>query len=93
MRGMHDHLMIAVYALAGLAAVEAGALAFVGVALTRSRREVAELQQRVDPRRWLRSAAGRPSIRPVMYKGIFNESGSPQFHLIVAGFRVIRRRD
>ena len=60
---MHDHLMIAVYALAGLVAIEAGALAFLWVALTRSRREAAELRQRVDPRSWLLSASRIYRIR------------------------------
>jgi adenylate cyclase len=64
MRGMHDHLMIAVYALAGLVAIEAGALAFLWVALTRSRREAAELRQRVDPRSWLLSG-GREAVKTV----------------------------
>ena len=59
---MHDHLMIAVYALAGLAAIEAGALAFVWAALTRSRREAAQLRQRVDPRGWLLSG-GREAVK------------------------------
>jgi hypothetical protein len=35
MRGMHDHLLIAVYALAGIAAVEAAALAVVWRLLSR----------------------------------------------------------
>jgi len=61
---MHDHLLIAVYALAGLAAIEAGALAFVGTALSRSRREAAELRQRVDPRGWLLSG-GREAVKTV----------------------------
>ena len=40
---MHDPalLMIAVYALGGVAVIEAAALAFVWAALTRSRREAA----------------------------------------------------
>jgi adenylate cyclase len=61
---MHDHMMIAVYALAGLAAVEAGALAFLWVALTRSRQEAAELRERVDPRSWLLSG-GREAVKTV----------------------------
>src|ERR1700761_8106078 len=62
MRGMQAHMMIAVYALAGLAAVEAGALTFLWVALTRSRREAAELRERVDPRSWLLSG-GREAVK------------------------------
>jgi adenylate cyclase len=61
---MHDHLMIAVYALAGLAAIEAAALGVMWVALTRSGREAAELQQRVDPRSWLLSG-GREAVKTV----------------------------
>ncbi|MFZ0904728.1 MAG: adenylate/guanylate cyclase domain-containing protein, partial [Mycobacterium sp.] len=64
MRGMHDHLMLAVYALGGLAAAEAAALAFVWAALTRSRREAAELRQRVDPRSWLLTG-GREAVKTV----------------------------
>ncbi len=61
---MHDHLMLAVYALGGLAAAEAAALAFVWAALTRSRREAAELRQRVDPRSWLLTG-GREAVKTV----------------------------
>src|SRR5271163_1053062 len=64
MRGMHDPLMIAVYALAGVAVIEAAALAFMWSALTRSRREAAELQRRVDPRSWL-LPAGREAVKTV----------------------------
>jgi adenylate cyclase len=64
MRGMHDLLPIAVYALAGLAVAEAAALAFVWAALTRSRREAAELRQRVDPRTWLLTG-GREAVKTV----------------------------
>jgi adenylate cyclase len=64
MRDMHDHLMIAVYALGGLAAVEAGALGVMWAALTRSRREAAELQRRADPRSWLLSG-GREAVKTV----------------------------
>jgi class 3 adenylate cyclase len=61
---MHDPalLMIAVYALGGLALAEAAALAFVWAALTRSRREAAELRQRVDPRGWLMTG-GREAVK------------------------------
>ena len=61
---MHDPLMLAVYALAGVAVAETVALAFVWVALTRSRREAAELRQRVDPRSWLLTG-GREAVKTV----------------------------
>ncbi len=61
---MHDPLMIAVYALAAIAVAEAAALAFVWAALTRSRREAAELRQRVDPRSWLLTG-GREAVKTV----------------------------
>src|ERR1700760_3526796 len=66
MRGMHDPdlLLIAVYALAGVAVIEAAALAFVWAALTRSRREADELRRRVDPRSWL-LPAGREAVKTV----------------------------
>ncbi|MGA8545359.1 adenylate/guanylate cyclase domain-containing protein [Mycobacterium sp.] len=64
MRGMQDPLMIAVYALAAVAVAEAAALAFVWAALTRSRREAAELRQRVDPRSWLLTG-GREALKNV----------------------------
>jgi adenylate cyclase len=64
MRGMHDPLMIAVYTLAAVAVAEAAALAFVWAALTRSRREAAELRQRVDPRSWLLTG-GREALKNV----------------------------
>src|SRR4029077_20674359 len=64
MLDMHDPLMIAVYALAGVAVIEAAALAFMWAALTRSRREAAELQRRVDPRSWL-LPAGREAVKTV----------------------------
>jgi adenylate cyclase len=66
MRGMHDPelLMIVVYALGGVAVVEAAALAFVWAALTRSRREADELKRRVDPRSWL-LPAGREAVKTV----------------------------
>jgi adenylate cyclase len=61
---MHDPLMLAIYALAGVAVAEAAALAFVRAALTRSRREAAELRQRVDPRSWLLTG-GREAVKTV----------------------------
>ena len=45
---MHDHLLIAVYALAGLAAVEAAALAVLGRLLYRIRAENEALRQQPD---------------------------------------------
>jgi adenylate cyclase len=48
MRGMHDHLLIAVYALAGVAAVEAAALGVVWRLLSRVRAENEALRQQPD---------------------------------------------
>ena len=48
MRGMHDHLLIAVYALAGVAAVEAAALAVLWRLLRRVRAENEALRQQPD---------------------------------------------
>jgi adenylate cyclase len=48
MRGMHDHLMIAVYALAGVAAVEAAALGVLWRLLSRVRAENEALRQQPD---------------------------------------------
>ena len=64
MRDMHDPalLIIVVYALGGVAVIEAVALVFVWAALTRSRREAAELRQRVDPRTWLWTG-GREAVK------------------------------
>src|SRR6201996_3368141 len=45
---MHDTLMIAVYALAGIAAIEAAGLVVLWAALTRSRREVEALRRPPD---------------------------------------------
>ncbi|MGH3967043.1 MAG: adenylate/guanylate cyclase domain-containing protein, partial [Mycobacterium sp.] len=64
MLGMADPIMIVVYGLAGVAATEAAALAFVWAALTRSRREAAALRQRVDNRSWLLSG-GREAVKTV----------------------------
>jgi len=47
-----------------VAVAEAAALAFVWAALTRSRREAAELRQRVDPRSWLLTG-GREAVKTV----------------------------
>ena len=48
MRGMHDHLLIAVYALAGVAAVEAAALGVLWRLLSRVRAENEALRQQPD---------------------------------------------
>jgi len=48
MRGMHDHLLIAVYALAGVAAVEAAALGVLWRLLSRVRAENEALRQPPD---------------------------------------------
>jgi class 3 adenylate cyclase len=59
-----DALRIAVYVLAGVAVVEAGALVVFWRLLARSRREVDELRHRTDPRRWLLSG-GREAVKTV----------------------------
>jgi adenylate cyclase len=59
-----DALHIAVYVLAGVAAVEAGALVVVWRLLTRARQEAAELRQRADARTWLLSG-GREAVKTV----------------------------
>jgi adenylate cyclase len=59
-----DALHMAVYVLAGVAAVEAGALVVLGQLLARSRREVDELRQRTDARSWLLSG-GREAVKTV----------------------------
>src|SRR5215469_5257696 len=64
MRRMPDVLHIAVYALAGIAAVEAGALVVVWRLLTGSRQEAEELRQRADARNWLLSG-GREAVKTV----------------------------
>jgi adenylate cyclase len=61
---MDDALHIAVYVLAGVAAVEAGALVVLWRLFTRRRREVAELRQRAEPRDWLLSS-GREAVKTV----------------------------
>ena len=48
MRGMHDHLLIAAYALAGVAAVEAAALGVLWRLLSRVRAENEALRQQPD---------------------------------------------
>ena len=61
---MGDALHIAVYALAGVAVIEAGAIAVLSALLVRSRREVDELRHRVDTRNWLLSG-GREAVKTV----------------------------
>ncbi|ORX21235.1 adenylate/guanylate cyclase domain-containing protein [Mycobacterium xenopi] len=64
MLGMGGAPMIAVYILAGLAVVEAAALAAVSVLLVRSRQEADELRHRADARNWLLSG-GREAVKTV----------------------------
>jgi adenylate cyclase len=59
-----DSLHIAVYVLAGIAAVEAGALVVLWRLLARSRMELEELRQRTDARNWLLSG-GRGAVKTV----------------------------
>ena len=64
MHGMGDALHIAVYILAGLAAIEAGALVVLSRMLGGSRREIDELRHRTDARNWLLSG-GREAVKTV----------------------------
>jgi class 3 adenylate cyclase len=64
MPSVGDALHIAVYALAGIAVVEAGALVVLWQLLARSRREVDELRHRADARNWLLSG-GRGAVKTV----------------------------
>src|ERR1700689_3076077 len=59
-----DVLHIAIYALAGVAAVEAGALVVMWRLLVRTREEAEELRQRADTRNWLISG-GREAVKTV----------------------------
>jgi adenylate cyclase len=59
-----DALHTAIYVLAGVAAVEAGALVVLWQLLARSRRELDELQHRTDARNWLLSG-GREAVKTV----------------------------
>lgn len=59
---MSDALHIAVYVLAGVAVIEACALAVMGRLLVRSREEAEELRQRADTRNWLISG-GREALK------------------------------
>lgn len=61
---MGDALHIAVYILAGVAALEAGALAVLSRLLARGRREIDELRHRTDARNWLLSG-GREAVKTV----------------------------
>jgi len=61
---MHDHLLIAVYALGGVAVIEAAALAVMWVLLTRLRSEADELRRHADNRSWLLSS-GREAVKTV----------------------------
>jgi class 3 adenylate cyclase len=64
MPGVGDVQHIAIYVLAGLAAIEAGAIAVLSTLLVRSRREVDELRRRTDARTWLLSG-GREAVKTV----------------------------
>jgi class 3 adenylate cyclase len=64
MPSVGDVLHFAVYVLAGIAAVEAGALVVLGRLLAHSRRELEELRQRTDARNWLLSG-GREAVKTV----------------------------
>jgi adenylate cyclase len=64
MRDVSDALHVAVYVLAGIAVVEACALAVLWKLLGRSRAEAKELRQRVDTRNWLLSG-GREAVKTV----------------------------
>jgi adenylate cyclase len=61
---MGDALRVAVYILAGVAAIEAGALVVLRRLLVRSRQEAEELRQRADARSWLLSG-GREAVKTV----------------------------
>jgi class 3 adenylate cyclase len=61
---MSDTLHIALYVLAGIAVLEAGAVAALWVLLQRSRRELEELRQRNEPTRRLLSG-GREAVKTV----------------------------
>ncbi len=64
MAGVGDVLHVAVYVLAGAAAIEAGAIAVLSALLVRSRREIDELRRRTDARNWLLSG-GREAVKTV----------------------------
>jgi adenylate cyclase len=64
MPGVADALHIALYALAGFAVAETGALVVLARLLARSRREIDELRHRNDSRNWLLSS-GREAVKTV----------------------------
>jgi class 3 adenylate cyclase len=64
MPSVGDMLHLAVYALAGVAAIEAGAIAVLSVLLVRGRRELEELRARTDARTQLLSG-GREAVKRV----------------------------
>jgi len=61
---MEDALHIAVYILAGVAAIEAGALVVLSRLLARSHQEIDELRHRAEARNWLLSG-GREAVKTV----------------------------
>ncbi|MCW2663949.1 MAG: Adenylate and Guanylate cyclase catalytic domain protein [Mycobacterium sp.] len=61
---MGDVVHLAVYVLAGIAAIEAGAIAVLSALLARSRRELDELRHRTDTRNQLLSG-GREAVKRV----------------------------
>ena len=61
---MGDVLHVTVYVLAGVAVIEAVALAVLSRLLVRSRHEIEELQHRTDTRNWLLSG-GREALKTV----------------------------
>lgn len=61
---MGDALHVVVYVVAGVAVVEAVGLVVLANLLARSRRELEELQQRTDTRKWLLSG-GREAVKQV----------------------------
>jgi class 3 adenylate cyclase len=64
MADVGDALHIVVYVVAGVAVLEAVGLVVLGNLLARSRRELEELQQRTDTRKWLLSG-GREAVKQV----------------------------
>ena len=64
MTGVSPALHVAVYVVAGVAVIEAGAIAVLARLLVRSRQEIEELRQRTDARNWLLSG-GREAVKTV----------------------------
>ncbi len=64
MPGTGDAIHIAVYILAGIVVIEAGALVVLWRLLTRSRQDADGLRQRADARNWLLSG-GREAVKTV----------------------------